>query len=47
MDTSTPVAPVIPAARETAANTAWLSESDERSSLGGERIALEGDDRAA
>jgi PhzF family phenazine biosynthesis protein len=46
MDASTPVAPVIPVARETAANTAWLSEADDRSSLGGERIALEGDEAA-
>lgn len=45
VDTSTPVQPVIPVAREVAANTAWLSDAEERSTPGGERIAL--DDEAA
>lgn len=33
VDTSTPVAPVIPAARTVAANTAWLSDAETRSSF--------------
>jgi PhzF family phenazine biosynthesis protein len=44
VDTSTPVAPVIPAVREAPANTAWISEADERSSLGGERIERDDDE---